>query len=383
MYRISEDELRRLAEADADPCISIFLPTRKEGGSRAEPIRLKNLLGTAEEELVDRGLRDADARKILDPAAKLVDDTGFWLHQGHGLALYLAADDFRTVHLPFAVDELVVVSSRFHLKPLFPLLTDDTRFYILALSGKSVRLLVGTRYDVEEVRVDAVPESMADALKYDDPESQLQFHTGTSQGRPGKRPAMFHGHGVGIDDTKDNILRYCRQVDKGLRKQLKDEQVPLVLAAVDYLHSLFHEASSYDSLLPEGITGNPEGLSAEELHGPAWDVVEPHAARSKHEAAERYHELIGVGKASRDVKVTVVAAHRGRIDSVFVPLGIHYWGTFDAASEEITLHGEPETGDQDLLDIIAVQTFLHGGNIHAVVPEEVPGEGPVAAVFRY
>jgi len=42
----------------------------------------------------------------------------------------------------------VVVSDRFHLKPLLPLLTGDGRFYILALSQNQVRLLQGTRYSV-------------------------------------------------------------------------------------------------------------------------------------------------------------------------------------------------------------------------------------------
>jgi len=43
------------------------------------------------------------------------------------------------------------------------------------------------------------PRKIEDILKYDDPEKQLQYHTGTSSGK-GKRSAIFHGHGVGTDD---------------------------------------------------------------------------------------------------------------------------------------------------------------------------------------
>jgi hypothetical protein len=42
----------------------------------------------------------------------------------------------------------VVVTDRFHIKPLLPLLSGDGRFYVLALSQSEVRLLQGTRYSV-------------------------------------------------------------------------------------------------------------------------------------------------------------------------------------------------------------------------------------------
>ncbi|RPJ11944.1 MAG: hypothetical protein EHM37_10145 [Deltaproteobacteria bacterium] len=43
-----------------------------------------------------------------------------------------------------AFKELAVVSHRFHVKPLLPVLTSDGTFYILALSQNQLRLLEGT-----------------------------------------------------------------------------------------------------------------------------------------------------------------------------------------------------------------------------------------------
>jgi len=47
------------------------------------------------------------------------------------------------------------------------------------------------------VELEDVPQSIAEALRYDDPEKSLQFHTGTSGGGNGERAAMFHGQGIG------------------------------------------------------------------------------------------------------------------------------------------------------------------------------------------
>ena len=49
----------------------------------------------------------------------------------------------------------------------------------------------------------------------------------------------------------------------------------------------------------------------------------------------------------------------------------------------LVLDEEDAVFREDLLDLAAVQTLLHGGTIYAVEPEQVPGGGPLAALFRY
>ena len=88
--------------------------------------------------------------------------------------------------------------------------------------------------------------------------------------------AIFHGHGVGeLPDKKDRILRYFQKVDAGLNDILADQQAPLVLAGVDYLLPIYQQANSYPHLLTDGITGDPEDVSDEDLHRQALDIVLP------------------------------------------------------------------------------------------------------------
>jgi len=47
------------------------------------------------------------------------------------------------------------------------------------------------------------------------------------------------------------------------------------------------------------------------------------------------------------------------------------------------VHETEEPGDEDLLDVAAIQTVLNSGTVYAVKAEEVPGGGPAAALFRY
>ena len=237
MNTLSIDELKSLVEARPGPFVSISLPThRANADTRQNPIRFKKLLRDAEERLALGGMRALDMQQMLEPARRLLEDTLFWQRQGDGLAVFLTPKLFRYYRLPLKPEELVVVGDRFHVKPVLRLLTDDSRFYILALSQNQVRLLDATQHGAREVELKGIPSSLAEALKYDQPEKQVQFRTTPgSGGRSGRGGTIFHGQGASVEIAKDRILRYFHQVDDGLHKQLKDQRVPLVFAGVDYL----------------------------------------------------------------------------------------------------------------------------------------------------
>ena len=112
-----------------------------------------------------------------------------------------------------------------------------------------------TRFHAREVALPQVPKSLAEALQFDDPEQQLQFHTGAPRG-DGRQTAVFHGQGGAKENAKDDILEYFRQIDQGLHPVLRDERAPLVLAGVDYLHPIYRQANTYPHLLDQGLTGN-------------------------------------------------------------------------------------------------------------------------------
>jgi hypothetical protein len=194
---------------------------------------------------------------------------------------------------------------------------------------------------------------------------------------------MYHGHGVGIDDSKVNLVRYFRKVAQGLHDVLRDEQVPMVLAGVDYLLPLYREANTYAYLAEEGITGNPEGLRTEELHEQGWHIVEPLFAQQQAEAAAAYQRYMGTGRASNDLLDIVPAAYNGRIDRLFVATGVQQWGSFDPDAQEVRLQQEATPENEDLLDSAAVHTFLNSGTVYAIKPDAMPDSTPIAAVYRY
>jgi hypothetical protein len=359
------------------------MPTYRAGAeTRQNPIRYKNLLRQAEEHLQAAPLPSDAVQTLLEPLRPLTADNDFWQHQSDGLALLRGPDMSRLYRLPLAFEELVVVGEHFHLKPLLPYLSDNGRFYVLALSQNEVRLAHCTRYHASEIALDHMPQSLADALRYDDPEQQLQHHSGQPIGR-GQPSAIFHGHGGRDDRAKVDILEYFRQVDRGLREFLHDEQTPLVVAGVDYLHPLYHEANTYPHLVETGIMGNPEQWRIEMLQEQAWPLVEPIFQKAQAEARAQYERYAGTGQASYDLASIVLAAHEGRVETLFVAVGQQQWGRYDAATRHVQIDQTARESSEDLLNLAAMETLLNSGTVYAVEPDAVPAQSPIAAVFRY
>lgn len=366
-------------------CVTIYLPTHRKGPEiQQNPIRLKNLIRRAEERLLAIPMRATEVEPLLRPAQALVADIHFWRHQGDGLALFLSSGLARHVQAPDAFDELVVVSERFHLKPILRSFGTDGRFFILAASKNALRLLEGTRESVREIDLADVPRSLAEAMKHEVSEKQLQFRT-TSPSHGGSRSALSHSHGGGTDDAerKKEILRYFHQVDDGIREFLKDGRDPLIFAGVDYLFPLYREANTYPALLDHQLPGNPDELSPEDLHRKAWERVRPHFQKKREEAAELVRRLAGTGRVSDAVEEVVAAARQGRVDTLFVAVGERMWGSLDEGTGAVVFHEESAPGAEDLLDRAALETIQRGGRVHAVERGEMPVDRPLAAVFRY
>lgn len=369
-------------------CVSIFMPAYRGGPeSQQNSIRFKNLLREAKERLQVNGLRELEAEKLLDPAQEFLMNSSFWKNQSDGLAVFISSDMFRYYRLPFSFDELVVVTDHFDIKPLLPLLTRNGQFYVLALSQNEVRLLQGSQYNVSEIELKELPNSLAEALRYDEYEKEMQLHTGTEgtreTGPRTDRAAIFHGHGVEKDEFKEKIQRYFQQINKGLHEFLREKKAPLVLAGVEYLFPLYEEANTYPHLIDEGITGNPEELTAKELHEKAWDIIKPIFLSEQEEAIAQYKQASHTEKASNDISEVVQAAYYGRVDLLLVAVGVQKWGTFDPDANEVHLHEEEKADDDDLLDFAAIHTLLNGGDVYAVEPDEAPDDSVLAALFRY
>lgn len=386
---LTKEQLRTLMETSAEPCVSIYMPTHVRGAEiQQDPIRLKNMLRQAVERLKSNwDMAEEDAEAMLQSGSVLLENEEFWRNQGHALALFFTPDTMYMHQLPMRIDEKLIVSNRFHLKPLLPLLSGDGTFYVLALSQNAVRLLQATRYSVREVELpEEVPTSLDEAMRFDDFEREGQMRTRSGQAAPtSPKSGVGYGTGAAADDDKVLILRFFQQLSKGVTDILNEGNAPLILAGVTYLRPIYEEANDYTHLIEDkGVDGNPENVSNEDLREQAWAIIEPIFAQEQQDVRDEYMKAQDMEQAGNTIESVVPAAHYGRVSALFVALGQRQWGSFDADSNEVIQHDEKEPDDTDLVDLAAVQSYLNGGRVYAVEPAQMPGGAQkVAAVYRY
>ncbi|UMZ72583.1 hypothetical protein [Natranaerofaba carboxydovora] len=366
------------------PCVSIYMPTVRAGDVSQNPIMFKNLISKAEEKLKDKNLRTPEIKKLLEPAEKLADDSVFWNNQSEGLVLFLSDEFFEYYRMPIKFDETVVVTDSFHLKPIIPVLVEDEQFYVLALSQKDARLLRGTRDFVEEMDLSDVIKRFEDKFGEELPEQYLQFHTRAPK-KGETRAAVYFGHGGDISSIKkERLMHYFRFLDNELYSMLYHDGSPLILACVDSLSPLYREANNYPNLIDDRIKGNPEKISNGELHKKAWEIINPIFKQKREKQKNRYDELKGTGKTSNEIREVLPASFQGRVETLFVPLGVKVWGKYNLENDSLEVRdSEPMPNDEDLFDLAAVETYLNNGNVYAVNRDEMPQKDKIAAIYRY
>src|SRR5207248_8749607 len=141
--------------------------------------------------------------------------------------------------------------------------------------------------------------------------------------------------------------------------------------------ALYRSINSYPKLLQKSVHGSPDRFPQEaEMIREAYvavrsDIVEREAA----ELAKRKEQVDGA-RLSTDLRNIVQAAFEGRAG----------WFYFDEAArtmKEFDGYGHRSWEKEDLHNLAAVQTILHGGEAFALPKEMMPNGASATAILRF
>lgn len=383
MQAITSYDIEPLLQIEGWPAVSIYMPTSRIGDPQ-DSIRYKNLLSLSEEKLTRQGLPTREVRNLLDAEYDRVKDAEYWKHLGKdGLAVFLAGQTVFHYSLLVSFAELVIVGTRFQLRPLLPLLTGGS-YLLLALSQKKLQLFQGDRYQLVEIDLpEDTPKSIDEALKFDDPERQLQYHTKTASPGSGQRGAMFHGHGVGVDDQGSNLERYFQAIDRTLFPFLEHQELPVILAGTEELHATYRRITKSHTLLPTGITGSISELVAENLQARAWEIAGDYFAEEEKTALQNFQDNIGGKRVVDDIQPLMLAASDGRVENLFIAENEQLWGTVDIDTREVKIKKEEEAKTVNLVDEAVSLTLKKKGQVYIKKRHEMPLNAVMCAQLRY
>jgi hypothetical protein len=379
---ITKKELLELIQMQNSPAVSIFISTHRAGKETLngeDALKLKNQLKEVKNKLGKMGIHKNEMNQITAPITNLINDGEFWRHQSDGLAVFCTKDFFKKYTVPVKFEEFISVSNEFYLKPLMPIFNGDGRFYLLTLKMDAVKFYEGTRYSITEIEVDdLIPARLEDVVGYDFEQKSLQFRTQQGEG-------TFHGHAKSDEKAKTELLQYFRAIDKGLMKILHNDQTPpLVVSCLDYHFPIYKEASSYQNLYPQHISGNPADMDSMELHERAWALLKSHFNRKRQDKKAKYQELSKSGKTSTDLNEILTASQLGKVDTLFIEKNGDIFGRYNYETGLLTADNNSSSTGIPLLNLAAVKVFEQGGKVFLENKEDLPDStSKINAVYRY
>jgi hypothetical protein len=380
-------DIAALATFRGEGCVSIYLRTTPvTPQAQGDPIELKNLARRAVEQLQAAGTDRRSCAAIAEELDDLVDDDEFWRFQAHSLAIFVTPQNLRTFRLPNALQPLVIVSDRFHVKPLLRSVSFPQSCYVLALAQKSVRVVeVSPDLPSTAIHVEGMPEDAGRAVQgvgeaSDWPRSpRPRLRASAGRGAGGYWPSGRIQAGEG---QKVLLRQFARLVDKALRPVVAGSSVPLVLAAAKPLASTYRSVNSYPHLAAATIEGNPEAMTEAQLGDRARAVLDGIYRDELTAWRTLFEARANQGRATTDIAQAARAATVGAVDSMLMDIDETLPGRI-AKDGAVVFAEEPMATNYDLVDEIATRVITTGGRVIGVRKAEIPRAAALAAMLRY
>ncbi len=401
MDRFGNDEFRQLLDVTDVPAISIYLPIeRTELTNKALRLQFRAQVDEAAQRLKTA---DSIDKKVYEPLVnrlrEMVEERGFFDRSGDGAAVFISPGFEAVYFLPVAFERQTVVGTNFHTRPLLEHIAAPTDFWVLAVGEKEVSFWEGSPTGVEAVELEDLPESLLDALMLESEPDQdgLNYQTGdnytfggstTGGGGNLSLPSpIYHGHGGGKEEHQAYLRRYFLEVSRGINEYLAGAEGPVILAAVDYCHPIFKEASKLRNLADEGIEGNVHFWNDKQIYEAAWPIAKRQLRRRVDEALQKWERAYGRGAAEIDPALVGRRTIEGRVHMLLLEDGAEMWGQFDRTTGEITALGDDADEEDkamavDVYDEIAETVVQLGGDVVVLPSGEMPSESGIGAILR-
>ena len=322
-------------------------------------IQVKNAIQGLQKKLAEQATDRKTISSLLEPVFDLAltaKTEGIW---PHAMILFRSPGLFQYYLLHGQFKEAQTVDNRFHVRPLLRTLAHETRFHLLGLSQRHVRLWHCTQHRAEPAATRGFPTNLQAWLNNQPSRSRAAVSTDR--------------------EREDEYLRhFFKEVDKGVTAHLHSETGPLLLAGVEHEIAIYRRVNSYKPTLEKVVNGSPDGMPDRTLHERAMEVVASTFSEPLQRVMTTIPECVGTPAASTDPRTIVQAAFEGRVLDLVIAANAEYFGVWNEETYSV------ETGRrEELLNAAALQTIRHGGRAFVLDERDMPVKAAAAAVFRF
>ena len=311
--------------------------------------------------------------------AATIETEGDW---AIGMLLYRSPETFRYVLMRELSKEFVTVGNRFQIRPLLGLLSHEQRWYLLALSQKHVRLFDCTHESAKEIQLaQQMPRSLEAWLNNRIPDHVLDNRSSAGHS-DGSMEGVVFGTNTDREKHPEYLAHFFREVEQSVHAVMNNKDIPLVLAAVESEIAIYRRVNTYPHLMRQAIHGSPGEFTVRELHRRAVGIMGQTFSSPLIQARTEFGDYRGTHLASLNLLQIVRQASEGRVSRLMLRQDAEQRGVWDAETQQVQMASDPSF-EEDLLNLAAVATLLHGGQAFGLATSAMPDGLDAAAVLRF
>lgn len=370
---VTFDHLKEIAAVNG-PCLTALVLLDNPGEIEA---RFKNAirsLRTRVEQITDSATSAGLMAPISDLAISAHADR-LW---SHAVILFRSPSVFRYYFLHGQVREMETVGDRFQVRPLLRALAHESRFHLLALSRKAVRLLECTQHRAQPVAAGAFPTNLNAWMNNRQPD-HVMTNRSTAGPSIGRMKGVVSGSNADRDRDDEYLAHFFKEIDHGVTAYLNGRGGPLLLTGVDEEVSMYRRLNSYRPAIERAVYGSPDGVADRALHSRAMEIVSSTPVEPLRKAISGIQDYTGTPRASTDPETIVKAAFQGRVMDLLLKGDEEYWGSWNEPAQQVDAGQRRE----ELWNAAALETIRHGGRAFVLNEQNMPVKSPAAAYFRF
>jgi len=371
-------KIQELIEANG-PCVTLLVPPYRPGEqSKPLSIMIKNTIQVAQLQFSERGIPESVVHDLLFPLEEIARSPEGTSGTHWGQIVFRSPNVLRHFTLTEAAKPALFLGAYFEIRAILEELDLPPEFYILKVTKKNIDLLRCTELQLASVRLPVgTPQTLEEAMEFEPPDHDLENRS-TAGASNGSMTAVRFGTGSGKETQHAYLADFFKAVDRGVRKILNGSDAPpLILAGVDEDTAMYRMVNNYPNLLARSLSGSPAQGGDHEMLPRALAIVRSdrtaRAAKSLLDARER----LAPSRYATGLNGILTAAVEGRIARLYIDSAARMYGVFEGKRR-----GE-RWGDEDLLNVAAAETLLHGGAAFSLPSGRIPDGAPIAAILRY
>ncbi len=303
----------------------------------------------------------AEIEKFLKPIRTLVHDTQVLQILKGNLWVFLNKDSFRILKIPLDVQDMVVVATSFHVKPLLRWLQFDRDFLLLGLERGMAHLYHGNQFSLRKIEL---PRSTR--FQKFDQAPVLDSQTLSER----ERAIRYYEHVDLLNDWLADL------------SELKRPHV-FVVGEKDLVQSARAKLNYPESLKPALLTKfHPHKLA--DICFEIRRILKREATLELEEAVLEFYQALDNRVAKNNIQQIAKAAAQGRVNKLIIADGINIFGKLNPKTGNLAIHmSHLNHEDDDILDDLAQMVLAKGGEVIVASRDQIPQGRPALAILKY